>query len=89
MSAVCQPMSGRLATYRVVVADDLTLGFIRLDVSAQQWIARTPGSETSAACMRRFDDRPAAVAWLQERERAPAKAGDPPCSAPGRRSAAE
>jgi hypothetical protein len=87
VNAVCQAMSGRLATYRVVVADDLTLGFIRLDVSAQQWIARTTGSEKSAACMRRFDDRPAAVAWLQERERAPAEAGDSPYTAPGRRSA--
>ena len=47
--AVCQPMPGRLATYRVVVADDLTLGFIRLDVSDQKWIARTIGSERAAA----------------------------------------
>jgi hypothetical protein len=43
VSVTCQPMPGRWATYRVVVADDLTLEFIRLDVSAQQWIARTAG----------------------------------------------
>jgi hypothetical protein len=89
----CHAMAGRLATYRVVVADDLTLGFmvlqvtaksrfaralaaisdwcLRLDVSACQWITPTLGSEKSAACLRRFDDRPAAVRWLQEREPAP------------------
>jgi hypothetical protein len=69
--AVCQPMPGRLATYRVLVADDLTLGFIRLDVSAQLWIARTPGSETTAASLRRFPEKDAAIQWLQEREPAP------------------
>lgn len=69
--AVCQAMPGRLATYRVVVADDLVLGFIRLDVPARKWIARTPGSEKSAACLQMFEDRPAAVAWLQQRERVP------------------
>jgi hypothetical protein len=34
-SAICQPMPGRLATYRVVVAGDRVLGLIRLDVSAR------------------------------------------------------
>jgi hypothetical protein len=72
MSAVvCAPMPGRLATYRVTVCDDLVLGFIRLDVPAQKWIARTPGSATAAASMRRFSDRPAAVQWLADREPAP------------------
>ncbi len=70
--AVCQPMPGRLATYRVVVADDLTLGFIRLDVTDQKWIARTIGSERAAACLRRFDDRAEAIGWLQQLEPAPA-----------------
>ncbi len=70
--AVCQPMPGRLATYRVVVSDDLTLGFIRLDVSDQKWIARTTGSERSAASLRRFSDRADAVGWLQQREPVPA-----------------
>ena len=71
--AICQPIPGRLATYRVLVADgiDIVLGFIRLDVSAQQWIARTTGSETAAASLRRFPEKAEAVAWLQEREPAP------------------
>jgi hypothetical protein len=64
VNAVCQAISGRLATYRVVVADNLTLGFIRLDASAQQWIARTASSETSTACMRRFDVQPAVAAVI-------------------------
>ena len=68
---VCQAMPGRLATYRVLVADEITLRFIRLDVSAQKWIARTPGSEKCAASLRRFDDPTAAVSWLQEIEPAP------------------
>ncbi len=70
-SVVCEAIPGRLATYRVVVCGDLTLGFIRLDVSAQRWIARTTGSETSAASLRRFPEKAAAIAWLQEREVAP------------------
>jgi hypothetical protein len=69
--AVCQAVPGRLATYRVVVCDDLTLGFIRLDVSAQKWIARTTGSDTAAACLRRFPEKADAIEWLQEREPAP------------------
>ena len=44
----------------------------RLDVSAQEWIARATGSDKEAATLRRFSDRPAAVAWLQESEPAPA-----------------
>lgn len=71
-TAVCQLMAGRLATYRVVVADDLTLGFIRLDVSDQKWVARTTGSEKSAASLRRSDNRAAAIGWLQQREPVPA-----------------
>jgi hypothetical protein len=66
--AVCQPVAGTCCTYRVVVCDDLVLGFIRLDVGGQQWIARTTGSETAAACLRRFPEKADAVAWLQERE---------------------
>jgi hypothetical protein len=85
--AICQPMPGRLATYRVVVAGDRVLGLIRLDVSARQWIARTSGSETTASCLRKFDDRTAAVAWLQEREPASAEAVWSPNSSPGRRRA--
>jgi hypothetical protein len=69
--AVCQAIPGRLATYKVVVCDDLVLGFIRLDVSAQKWIARTLGSETAAACLRRFSEKTEAIAWLAEREPAP------------------
>ena len=84
--AVWQPMPGRLATYRVVVADDLTLGFIRLDVSAQQWIARTAGSEKGVACLRRFPEKDDAARWLQEHEPAPVEAERPPYGAPGRRS---
>jgi hypothetical protein len=66
--AVCQPVAGTCCTYRVVVCDDLVLGFIRLDVGGKQWIARTTGSETAAACLRRFPEKADAVAWLQERE---------------------
>lgn len=68
MSAVCHLMPGRLKTYRVVVADDLVLGWIRLDVTAREWIARTRGSERSAASLRRFCDKSAAISWLMERE---------------------
>lgn len=71
MSVICVPLAGRVATYAVTVADDLVLGWIRLDVSAQQWIARSRGSGRSAACLRKFADKPGAVAWLQERERVP------------------
>jgi hypothetical protein len=88
VSAVCQPMSGRLATYRVVVADDLTLGLSQAGCFGSAVDRAHSRQRASAACMCRFDDRPAAVAWLQEREWAPAEAGDPPCSPPGRRSAA-
>jgi hypothetical protein len=59
MSAVSVPVAGRLATYAVTAADDLVLGWIRPGVSAQQWIARTRGSERSAACPRRFADKTA------------------------------
>jgi hypothetical protein len=71
MSAICLPMSGRLAAYLVVVADDLTLGLIQLDVSAQQWIATTVGSENSVAVLRRFLEKDDAVRWLQEHGPAP------------------
>jgi hypothetical protein len=70
VSALCRPMSGRLPTYRVVIADKVTLGFISLDVSAQQWIARTAGSDKTAACPRNFSEKDDAVQWLQEREQA-------------------
>ncbi len=39
-----------------------------------RWIARTRGSERSAACLRRFeglDGRQKAINWLMEREAAP------------------
>lgn len=85
--AVCQPMPGRLSTWRVLAADgiEITLGFIRL--ADGMWIARTMGSEKSAACLRRFsvEDKAAAVLWLQEREPAPAEPGRSPYAAPGRR----
>ncbi len=66
-----QAIPGRLVTYRVLVLDNLILGYLRLDVCGQRWIARTPGSANSASCLRRFVDKTAAVAWLQEREPAP------------------
>jgi hypothetical protein len=73
MSVVCQPMPGRLATYKVVVGEGITLGFLRLDVSAQKWIARLPGASdgSTEATIRRFSEKDRAVAWLQERERVP------------------
>lgn len=84
-AATCQPVPGRLVTYRVVVAGDLTLGSISLDVSAQKWIARTLGNEKSAACLRRFPKKGDAIQWLQEREAAPAERGGAPYSPPGQR----
>jgi hypothetical protein len=87
MTAVCVPLPCRLATCAVTAVGDLVLGWIRLDVSAQEWIARTRGSERSAACLRKFADKPAAVAWLQEREPAPAEPERSPY-APGQRRSA-
>jgi hypothetical protein len=83
--AVCQPISGPLATYGVADPGNLTLEFSGRDVSARYRIAATAGRETCASCLRQFDDPPPAVAWLQEREPAPAEAGRLSYSAPGRR----
>jgi hypothetical protein len=85
VNAVCVPLPGRLATYQVIVGDDFTLGFIRLDVSARQWIA---WPTENAACLRRFSEKDDAVQWLQEPEPAPAEAGQLPCSTPGLRKVA-
>jgi hypothetical protein len=72
MTAVCVPMPGRLATYRVVIPHvDIVVGFVRLDVCARKWIARTCGSEKTAAQIRRFETREQAASWLREREPAP------------------
>lgn len=72
MTAVCKPMPGRLATYEVVIPYvDIVVGWIRLDVGACRWIARTCGSEKTAAQIRRFENQAEAVAFLVEREPAP------------------
>jgi hypothetical protein len=73
-----------LAVYRVVVADDLTLGLIKLDVSAQQWVAGTVGSGEGVARLRRFPKKDDAVQWLQEHAPAPMEMGRPPYGAPVR-----
>jgi hypothetical protein len=72
MSAALVPLPGRLATYRVTVCDDLTLGFIRLDVP-RGWIARTLGAPdgSTAASIRSFSEKAAAIQWLQECKPAP------------------
>ena len=88
MTAVCVPLPCRLATCAVTAVSDLVLGWIRLDVPAQEWIARSRGSERSAACLRKFADKPAAVAWLQERDPAPAEPGRSPYAVPGQRRSA-
>src|ERR1700689_1697395 len=59
--SVCCPMLGRLATWKVILpnADGLCVGYLRLDVSEQKWIARTLGDPQgkSAALIRRFENK--------------------------------
>jgi hypothetical protein len=59
----------RLWTYRVTTGGPdavRTIGFIRWSTD-DQWIARTLGSATAAASIRKFTDRARAAAWLQRR----------------------
>lgn len=64
-----EPLPGRLATYAVRHRHaDIVVGWLRLDVAGQRWIARTPGTETSAATIRRFPTKVAAVAFLLARD---------------------
>ncbi|MFL5287140.1 MAG: hypothetical protein ACJ8AW_40770 [Rhodopila sp.] len=58
-------MQGRQWTYEVKVGSRV-IGYIRWDTN-DVWIARTPGSATAAATIRRFTNRDEAAAWLQQR----------------------
>lgn len=62
-------LPNRLWTYRVTTGSPdavRTIGFIRWSTD-DQWIARTLGSATAAASIRKFPDRARAAAWLQKR----------------------
>ncbi|MFL5252507.1 MAG: hypothetical protein ACJ8AI_06360 [Rhodopila sp.] len=62
-------MRGRLWTYRVTIGGPdavRVIGFIRWSTD-DQWIARTLGSATAAASIRKFTDRAKAASWLQRR----------------------
>lgn len=69
MNVVCQSIPGRLATYKIIAACGTTLGFLRLDVSTQKWIARTTGSATRASDLRQFFGKDDAIQWLSARKR--------------------
>jgi hypothetical protein len=69
---VFQPIIGRaVPTYRVLAGGFVFVGTVRLDDADQRWVARTLGSERSAACLRRFETKEQAASWLAEREQAP------------------
>lgn len=58
-------MPDRIETFRVLIGQE-PLGFIRLERtrSTTRWVARTLGSEDTAASIRRFTDRYLACQWL-------------------------
>jgi hypothetical protein len=73
MIVVVEPLADRVSTWKVL-AGDVVLGVIRqAKERGDVWVARTLGSATTAAAIRRFppNERHAAIQWLAERERVP------------------
>ena len=64
-----EQLANRQSTFAVWVghpnARSVLIGYLRLDDQVR-WVARTLGSATQAADIRRFRDRYAASVWLQK-----------------------
>jgi hypothetical protein len=64
-----EPLVDRQSTFAVWVghpnAGSVLIGYLRLDDQVR-WVARTLGSASQAADIRRFRDRYAASVWLQK-----------------------
>jgi hypothetical protein len=64
-----EPLADRQSTFAVWVghpnAESVLIGYLRLDDQVR-WVARTLGSASQAADIRRFPDRYAASVWLQQ-----------------------
>ena len=64
-----EPLAERQSTFAVWVANpdagSMLIGYLRLDDQVR-WVARTLGSASQAADIRRFRDRYAASVWLQK-----------------------
>jgi hypothetical protein len=64
-----EPLVNRQSTFAVWVghpsAGSMLIGYLRLDDQVR-WVARTLGSASEAADIRRFRDRDAASVWLQQ-----------------------
>ena len=64
-----EPLANRQSTFAVQIghpnAGSVLIGYLRLD-GRVRWVARTLGSASQAADVRRFRDRDAASVWLQQ-----------------------
>ena len=65
MSASFEVVPGTIDTFKVLAGGLVPVGFIRLSRGKQmRWVARGLGPTRSAATVREFTDKSAAVAWL-------------------------